>query len=60
MLRCPSCGCSRVLIRISDVARDHRCLECGEAFKPDQAAERVTRRPDPTSQLAPLREAADS
>ena len=35
-----------------------RCLECDEAWKPDQVAEEVARRPDPTSQLAPMREEA--
>jgi len=57
MLRCPSCGCSRVLVRISDVVRDYRCLECHEAWKPDQTGQGFASRPDPTPQLTPLREA---
>jgi len=57
MLCCPSCGCSRVLVRISDVVRDYRCLECHEAWQPDQTGPEVASRPDPTSQLTPLREA---
>jgi hypothetical protein len=58
MLRCPSCGCPRVLVRISDVVRDYRCLECHEAWKPDQASQAVTSPPDLTSQLSSLPEAA--
>ena len=57
MMSCPSCGCSRVLVRISDVVREYQCLECHEAWKPDQTAQGVTSRPDPTSQVTPVREA---
>ena len=37
MLRCPSCGCERLLVRVSDVLRDYRCLECHEAWKPSSS-----------------------
>src|SRR5204863_156542 len=33
----PRCGCERLLVRVSDVLRDYRCLECHEAWKPSSS-----------------------